>query len=74
MANERMKIQVMEKDKTIQSLQRNVNSLEVRQAADQTENETAKVLREETEELHAALRYLPSQKNYSYVTTVAYGM
>lgn len=51
-----MKIQIMEKDKTIQSLQRNINSLETRQAADQTENETAKALREETEELHAALR------------------
>lgn len=56
LTNERLKIQMMEKEKTIQSLQRNVTSLEVRQAADQTENETAKVLREETEELHAALR------------------
>ena len=54
--NERMKIQLIEKEKTIQALQRNVSALESRQAADQTENETAKALREETEELHAALR------------------
>ena len=55
--NERMKIQLIEKEKTIQALQRNVNALESRQAADQSENETAKALREETEDLHAALRY-----------------
>lgn len=51
-----MKIQAIEKEKTIQALQRSVNALESRQQADQTENETARTLREETEELHAALR------------------
>ena len=56
MANERMKIQLMEREKTIQSLQRSVNSLETRQAADRSENDAARELREETEELHAALR------------------
>lgn len=54
--NEKMKIQMIEKEKTIQALQRSVNAFETRAQADQTENETAKVLREETEELHAALR------------------
>lgn len=56
MANERMKIQLMEKEKTIQGLQRNVNTMEARQAADRSENDAARELREETEELHAALR------------------
>jgi len=53
-----MKIQLIEKEKTVQALQRNISSLESRQLADQTENETAKALREETEDLHAALRYV----------------
>lgn len=58
MNNERIKIQLIEKEKTIHALQRTVSALETRQAADQTENETARALREETEELHAALRYV----------------
>lgn len=56
--NERMKIQLIEKEKTIQALNRSVTALESRQAIEQSENETAKALREETEDLHAALRYL----------------
>jgi len=51
-----MKIQLVEKEKAMQSLQRSVSNMEQRQAADQNENEAARALREETEELHAALR------------------
>ena len=56
MANERLKIQVSEKEKSVGLLQRSVSTLEQQVAADQTENETARGLREETETLHAALR------------------
>ena len=55
-ANERLKIQVVEKDKSLSALQRTVSALEQQVAADQTESENAKTLREETENLHAALR------------------
>ena len=55
-ANERLKIQVAEKDKSLSALQRTVSALEQQVAADQTESENAKTLREERENLHAALR------------------
>mgnify|MGYP001800987570 FL=1 len=55
-ANERLKIQVAEKDKSLSALQRTVSALEQQVAADQTESENAKTLKEETENLHAALR------------------
>lgn len=55
-SNERLKIQVSEKEKSVGLLQRSVSTLEQQVAADQTENETARGLREETETLHAALR------------------
>lgn len=57
-ANERLKIQVSEKEKSVQALQRTIAALEQQVAADQTENETARALREETESLHTALRYV----------------
>jgi len=52
-----MKIQLTEREKTTGSLQKTIAALEQQVAADQTENNTAKALREETESLHCALRY-----------------
>lgn len=55
-ANERLKVQVSEKEKSLSALQRSVSALEQQIAADQSESEMAKNLREETEDLHSALR------------------
>jgi len=53
-----MKIQLSEKEKSAVTLQRTVAALEQQVAADQSENETARHLRAETEDLHMALRFV----------------
>lgn len=60
LANERMKIQLVEKEKSLVALQRSVTTLEQQVVADQSENETSRHLREETEGLHTALRLVDS--------------
>ena len=53
-----MKIQLAEKEKSMVALQRSVTALEQQVAADQSESESSRQLREETENLHSALRYV----------------
>lgn len=57
MLNERLKIQLDERDKTIATLQKTVGNLEVQVGSyDLPETDTARQVREETEALHLALR------------------
>ena len=53
-----MKIQLVEKEKSMVALQRSVAALEQQVAADQCESESSRQLREETENLHSALRFV----------------
>lgn len=60
MLNEKLKIQLEEKDKSVGNLQRSINNLETRlgeqRSFDIPENEAARQYREETDTIHEALR------------------
>ena len=60
MANEKLKIQVEERDKTISNLRKAIEHLELkageRSFADLQESEISRQIRDETESLHNALR------------------
>ena len=57
--NERLRIQLEEKDKAVQGLQRNINNIETRlgeRSYDLPENDSARQIREDTDAMHIALR------------------
>ena len=60
MMNEKLKIQLEEREKTITNLQRNINNLETRlgeqRSYDLPETDTARAMRMETDAIHEALR------------------
>ena len=57
MLNEKLKIQLEERDKSISTLQKNIGNLESRVGAYEVpETDTARQVREETEAVHLALR------------------